>query len=310
MRASRQSIALFSLVTVAGFVASSAGSVPVTVHVPGYVYAPFVSTSLTSASDLELDAAGNVYLCKPGDIRRFTPDGVESPWSQAPASDIVFGPGGGAYGAGPSCQCLLTLSSSGSATTLHSDALHWQWVTFNGATGVLYATSGGSAQGLYTVDPTSGTPTVVIDGGPGPGGNGVYQGLLVASDGKLYADGTSDGSLAGWGVYRLTGGQFLQVGPLPNGGFTLAQDNQGLFYTITTVFPPVGPGHHEVWQTDPATGSSILLAEGPNFGDCVAYDRQRNRLYVADNQGTVYYIEKGPTPTRRETWSAVKARFH
>ena len=49
---------------------SGGSAAPVTVLVPGYTYTPFVTTTLTSASDLELDASGNIYLGKPGDIRQ------------------------------------------------------------------------------------------------------------------------------------------------------------------------------------------------------------------------------------------------
>ena len=279
----------------------------VTVHVAGYTYSPFVTTSLASASDLDLDASGNLYFCKGGDIRRISPQGIEAPWSLAPAVDLVFTSSGTAYGVGTACQCVLSIAGDGSATTLHADSSQWRWTAHSGS-GTLYAsTIGLLGARLYTVDPQTGTPTLIINGGPGPAGSGIYEGLLVGLDGKLYANGT-DGSPSGWGVFRLDGDQFVKVGSFPNGGFELAQDNQSLFYTVTTVERFNGPGH-EVWQTDPNTGLSTLLADGPHPASCVAFDRQSDRLYVGDNLGTIYIIEKGPTPTRRETWGAVKSKY-
>lgn len=278
----------------------------VTVHVAGYTYSPFVTISSFSVDDLELDAAGNLYVCSNGDIRRVTPQAVETPWSSATANDIVLDNTGAAYGAGRSvCDCIVSILPNGSYSTLHADSLAWTFVAM-GHDGTLYSNVWvGTGQGLYTIDRTTGVPTLVVSGGPGPGGTGSYAGMLVGQDGKLYTCGNSAGSD---GIFRLDGGQFTRIASWPHGSLQLAQDNQGIFYTALSVQRPDGSIAHEVWMNDPSSGTATLLADGPGSSSALVYDRLRNRLYV-QNGLDIYIIEKGVTPTRRETWSAVKAKF-
>jgi hypothetical protein len=178
-------------------------------------------------------------------------------------------------------------------------------------TGSLYVVgSDATSLGLYTVDPTTGSPTLLVNGGPGPGGIGFYEHMMTALDGKLYAVGNTDGAPSSWGLFRLDGSQFTKVASLPDGGGGLAQDNQGLFYTVLSVERFDGSTAHEVWMVDATSGSATLLADGPHGASSVAYDRVRNRLYVADFSANVYYITKGPVPVRRDSWGALKVYYH
>ena len=281
----------------------------VTVHVPGYTYCPFVTTSVFGVADLELDPAGNLYLCESGNIQRVTPEAAISPWSTATASDIVFTSTGAAYGAGRAhCHCIVSISSSGAHSPLHSDAFEWTYVTL-GIDGTLYASVwAGSGQGLYAIDRVTGTPTVLVNGGPELGGSGIYSNMVVGVDGKLYTGG--GGGTGGWAVFRLDGTQFTAVGTAPHSGGALAQDNEGILYVAGGFEGPTGSFFHEVWMIDLGTGLSTLLASGPHLTTGIAYDRARDRLYVGLSYGEVYIITKtGAVPTRRATWGEVKQQF-
>jgi hypothetical protein len=286
---------------------SAAGAV--TVHAGGYTYVPFVTTSQTTVGNIRLDDQGNLFLCQQGDVRKVSPDGVVSPWSSVAAGDVAFTSTGDGYAAGGS-PGLFSLAADGSFANLHSDANAWTGVAL-GPDGTLYATTIAlSGSGLWTVDRSTGTPTILVPGGPGPNGDGIYEVMTVGLDGKLYVTGTPDGSPGSWGVFRLDGALFTKVASWPHGGFGLAQDNQSIFYTAVNGTNPSGQSVHEVWMADPATGVSTLVADGPGIPVRVAYDRARNRLYVGGNSGTVYYLAKSATPTLKETWSALKAKFH
>jgi DNA-binding beta-propeller fold protein YncE len=135
--------------------------------------------------------------------------------------------------------------------------------------------------------------------------------MLVGQDGKLYCTGSisADGSASNQRLFRLDGSQFTIVATPPHGGYGLAQDNQGIIYTvITTGFPSLHT--HEVWTIDPTTGATTLLADGPNGALCIAYDRVRNRLYVADENGNIFYLAKSTTPVFQESWGTLKVRYH
>jgi hypothetical protein len=287
--------------------ASRANAASVTVHVPGYSYAPFVTTSVNGPEDLELDATGNLYLAEPGDVQRITPGGSVSPWSTAPAGDIVFTSGGDGYAAGAGiCDCIASVSASGAFSTLHADSFEWTHVTLEPDGTLLANIWGGAGQGLYSIDRLSGVPSLLLAGGPGPAGAGFYKSMLIGMDGKLYTCGSSG---AEFGLFRLDGSAFVQIAAFPHGCFGLAQDNQGIFYTSMPILPMFGTTvTHEVWMYDPNVGTAALLADGPGSSIAVAYDRARNLLYVQNDSG-VYIITKSATPTRRETWSAVKAKF-
>jgi hypothetical protein len=293
-----------------------AGPSAVTIHVSGYSYAPFVSTSQPVVSDVELDASGNIYICQPGSIRRVTLGGAMSIWSTASALDLVFSSTGEAFAAGgPQCNyCVMSITASGIASPLHSDLNTWRWLAIN-ASGTLYAAASRalavppSGDALYTIDRVTGEPSLVVDGGPGPGGEGVYTGLAIGIDEILYATGNVDGTPTSWGVFRLDGAGFTKVGSWPHAGFGLAQDNLGVFYSVTSVERSDGTTGHEVWMFDQITQSSTLLADGPRGSSALAYDRSRDLLYVGDSSGNVYTIAKVPVSTRKESWSALKARY-
>jgi hypothetical protein len=129
--------------------------------------------------------------------------------------------------------------------------------------------------------------------------------MSIGLDGKLYTCGGSGGT---FGIFRLDGTQFTKVASWPHGSLQLAQDNQGIFYTSLSVERFDGSIAHEVWMSDPSSDTATLLADGPGSSNAVAYDRTRNVLYV-ENGGEIYILAKGPTPTHRETWGAVKSKF-
>jgi hypothetical protein len=297
--------------TVVVLVAFMLSAVPragaVTVHVAGYVYVPFVNTSTGGAQDLELDALGNIYYATLSGVRQITPGGTVTPWSTAPANDIVFTGTGDAYAAGSAvCHCIEAISSSGAYSTLHGDSLSWTHVAL-GTDGTLYASVwAGTGKGIYVVDRASGTPTPLLVGGAGPGGSGFYESMMVGMDGKLYVGGSNGTE---YGLFRFDGGQFTQIATWPHGCSGLAQDNQGIFYTSVTLTPIGTIVDHEVWMYDPGVGTANLLADGSGNSLGIAYDRARNVLYV-QNGSEVYMISKSATPTLKETWSALKAKFH
>jgi hypothetical protein len=192
---------------------------------------------------------------------------------------------------------------------LHADSYGWTFVAL-GSDGTLYANIwAGPGQGLYTIDRITGTPTLVVNGGPAAGGNGVYYNMLGGQDGKLYCVGSIDGTASGVRLFRLDGSQFTIVATLPDAGYGLAQDTQGLFYTVTGVASG-GVIHHEVWVVDPTTWSASLLADGPINALCLAYDRARDRLYVTDDNGNIFFFAKSATPVLHESWGATKVRYH
>src|SRR5207249_10899206 len=125
----------------------------------------------------------------------------------------------------------------------------------------------------------------------------------------LYTCGNTDGSPTGWGLFRFDGGQFTKLAPLPHGGFGLARDNEGFFYTAVSVERFDGSIDHEVWLIDPSAGSSSLLADGPHGASSVAYDGARNRLYLPDTAGNVYFLTKEAVPVHRTSWGGVKAMY-
>ncbi len=311
MRSLKACIVLISALAVLAPWSSASGSLStVTVYLPGYSYAPFVTLLGFSSSDIELDAAGNLYLCGSRDIRRITPEGAMSPWSSAPATDLTLLNSGDGSGAGRAlCDCIVSLSADGSYSTLHADSYEWTYTKL-GPDGTLYATVWvGDGRGLYSIDRVTGTPAILVNGGPGPGGDGLYADMVIGLDEKLYTCGSTDGSLAGWGLFRLDGGQFTMVAPLPHGGFGLAQDNQGLFYTAVSAERFDGSIDHEVWLIDPSAGTSSVLADGPHGASSVAYDRARDCLYVPDTAGNVYVITKSSVAVHRDSWGATKARY-
>jgi DNA-binding beta-propeller fold protein YncE len=280
----------------------------VTLHLPGYTITPFVSLPVTyySPSDIELDSGGNLYIPTQTDgIQRVTPLGAISTWSSAPAIDLSLLPSAEGYGAGRAlCHCILSLFADGSYSTLHADSFEWTYVKL-APDGSLYATIwAGAGQGLYRIDRGTGTPTLLVNGGPGPAGAGWYWDMGFGLDGNLYALGY-DGSA--YGLLRLDGGHFTRVATLPHAGIGLTRDASGIFYTATS-YNDLG----EVWIIDPMSGSASLLASELSWPAAVAFDPSTDRLYVSEQLGqrTVYAITRsGATPTQAVSWGGVKARY-
>jgi hypothetical protein len=289
----------------------------ITLNQPGYIANLLVNLPPEVPDDLELGPAGNLYFaCGIPGIQKVTPVGVVSTWSTAPALDLTLTSGGDGYGAGrANCDCILNIQSNGSYSTLHQDSHEWTFVALT-PDGTLYATiMAGEGQGLYQIDRTTGQPSLIVAGGPGPAGDGIYFGMTSGSDGKLYVLGNLDGTTTGNRLFRLDGSQLVAVASPPHAGVRLALGPSGKFY-VTTAFDygsgfPVG----EVWVVDPVSGeTSLLVTSGsypglphPTFG-AVGYDAGSGTLYIAESR-QIWAIKKDPTPAMPESWGAVKARY-
>lgn len=263
--------------------------------------------SFYSPSDIELDAVGNLYIPTQTDgVVRVSPAGSISPWSTAPAVDLTLLPSGDGYGAGRSlCNCIVAFSADGLYSILHADSLSWDYVKL-APDGTLYATIwAGSGRGLYTIDRVTGTPTVVVKGGPGPGGSGAYRDMAFGLDGRLHVlgDGDNGGETA---LFRLDGTQFTQLATLPAGGIGLARDSRGIFY-VTTSTDTLG----EVWIVNATSGSASLLASDLSSPYAIAYDTASDRLYVAEQSRAriLYAITGAATPATPVSWGALKVRY-
>jgi len=280
----------------------------VVIHQPGYAVTHFVTmpASYYSPSDIELDAAGNLYIPTQTDgIRRVTSVGEISLWSLAPAIDMTLLPSADGYGAGRAlCHCILALGADGAYSALHADSYEWTYVKL-APDGTLYASIwAGAGQGLYRVDRESGTPTLLVAGGPGPGGSGWYWDMAFGLDQSLYVLGY-DGS--GYGLLRFENGHFTRIATLPHAGIGLTRDPDGLFYTATS-FNNLG----EVWTIDASSGTASLLASELAWPAAVAFDPSSGRLYVSEQLGerNVYAITRsGPTAAHTLSWGALKARY-
>ena len=233
--------------------------------------------------NLAIDSSGRVYApensltTNPG-VYRFSPAGSGALWSQAAGNSLAIGPDGYGYlatrGVGDS---ILRIAPDGSYSTLVS-GLQWTWVAI-GPQGNLFANVwAGTGQGLYSIDPNTGATTQLVAGGPGPNGAGFYEGMTVGSDGSLYANG-NDGTESG--LFRLdSSNHFDLVSVLPFGGLGLAQGPNGDFFSTSTV-----PNGGLLLVTDPVTGASGELAVGFQSPSGLAFDPQRNLLYVRDQAG-------------------------
>ena len=279
----------------------------VTLHQSGYSAHPLVSlpTSTYSPSDVEVDGQGNLYVpTLTLGVQRISPGGAVSLWSTVPAVDLTLTSAGDGYGAGPSCRCILRVESNGSYSTLHQDAFEWRYIEL-GPDGTLYSLLwAGAGQGVYRIDRTSGVPTPIVTGGPGPGGAGWYGGMAHGIDGKLYVNGY-DGS--GYGLYRLDGSTFTRAATLPYTFFGLTRDETGLFYAATSYFDA-----GEVWTIDAVSGTAALLASGLALPAGIGYDPLSHSINVAEQYGSrqVWVITKeSPTRALAATWGQLKARY-
>jgi len=287
----------------------------VTLNQPGYVLSPFAAIPSPSPADIQVAGAGQLYLAMGSDIRRVTANGIVEAWSAAPAISLTLIPAGGAYGAGASpCNCILKMEPNGSYSTLHQDALAWRWIALS-PDGTLYAVVSGANVGLYQIDRSTGQPSVVVAGGPGPGGIGFYEDMDFGLDGKLYTLGNLDGTISGWRLFRLDGSQFTPVATPPHGGFDLARGPSGVLYMTTSFDYGSGYPVGELWIIDTASGAASLLASTDTFHfgftqfTAVGYDPGTDRVYVAESQGQIWEITKAAVLTRAESWGALKARY-
>jgi DNA-binding beta-propeller fold protein YncE len=274
-------------------------------HLPGYIATPFVNMPNTrnSPSDIEIDGLGNLYIpTLPDGIQRVTSSGAISLWTTAPASDLALLPSGEAVGAGrASCNCLLAIFSDGSYLPF-LEGYEWTWVSVDLSTGLVHGSIfAGDDQGLYEIDLIAGTISVLVNGGPGPRGAGVYYGMDLGADGKLYTLG-NDGA-GTYGLYRLDGSEFVQVAELPRPGASLTGDPSGIFYTASAE-------SGEVWIIEPTSGNVSLLASGLTWPGGVAFDPMTSKLYVAEQLGdrTVYAFTQ-VTPVAPTSWGKLKARY-
>lgn len=286
---------------------------------PGYVVTSLAAMP-SEPLGLDLDAAGNLFLPTADGIYKVTPGGSISLWSNPFALDLAFTPEGSGYGAGGGCNCLTRFAPVGTNAILHQDSLAWAMVNL-GADGTLYAAIAHIFQpghGLYQVDRATGQPSLLVSGGPGPGGTGAYGPTAVGADGKLHAMSYVDPATYGT-LFRLDGSQFTAVASIPNplaprglGGSLrgLAPGPSGTLHAATvqeTLAPQV---IGVVYILDPALGTATRLASGYNTF-AIAYDASTGRLYVAEGSRLkkIWVITKDSVPTTQESWGRIKARY-
>jgi len=302
---------------------SWAGAFPceaVTLNQPGYSATLLVTVPDENYSTMEVDQNGSLYLPGGlGGIQRITSGGVVSTFSSVTAGDLALLPSGAGYASGGDlCHCVSAFQSDGQFSTLHQDSLGWISVALS-PNGVLYATEQSiNGPNLYTIDRATGQASIVVAGGPGPGGGGLYFSLAFGPDGKLYACGSLDVTLAGNRLFRLDGNRFTAIAVPPHGGFDLALDPFGKVYVTTNINSGGGYRTGELWVLDPAAGTSTLLMTGgfyigapvphPTFQG-VGYDAGTGITYVVES-GKIWAISKNQTQVKRGSWGAVKAFYH
>jgi hypothetical protein len=272
-----------------------------------------------SYGDIELDGAGDLYFAigSSGGVLRWTPGGTVSTWSAAMVLDLSLAPTGDGYGAGRSlCNCILAIRSDGSSSTLRKDSFGWGYVALT-PDASLYASAYGGGEGLYIIDRSTGQPSVIVAGGPGPNGNGIYKGMASGPDGMLYVLGSLDGSLAGSRLFRLDESTLTPVATPPHGGSTLVLGPNGHFYVVTAFDYGSGYPVGELWIVDPVSGAGSLLASSSNgrpgdpypiFG-AVAYNASAQMLYLSESNNIWAIKVDSSVPSLTKSWGAVKALY-
>jgi hypothetical protein len=309
MLAKRQ---LWLLAVVGGIVLVPTRSGALTLAQPGYTAEIYKSLpAFNSYNDMEVDQAGNLYIsaCFAG-VLKVDPLKVVTTWSIAVVCDVTPGDTGPRFGAGRSaCNCVMSFDAQGSYSTLHQDSLGWTYVATTNANTLYGNVAVGPGQGLYSIDTSDGHTTMLVAGGPGPGGAGYYFGMAGGADGKLYALGYDGTTL---GVFRLGDTGFVLVATLPNGGICLTQGPDGTLLSSVQFNTPSGIILGEIWSIDPTQGTSTLLATSDPTGqpgfDGVAYEATTKTIYAVEGN-KIWRIRKDSTPSSKDTWGEIKARY-
>jgi len=263
-----------------------------------------------------MDPVGNLYVLDTNTgIREVTQLGAMSPWSSTKGYQLTFAPDGTGYALESACNCIEQFTSSGQSSVLRPDTLAWG----NFAVlpdGSLWANVWlGTGQGIYRIDRTTGEPTVVVAGGPGPGGSGIYYGMTPGTDGRLYVNANLDGTLAGSRIFRLDGSTLTPMAAPPNGGRAYAPGPPGWLLVISGV-----PGSlytaSELWLYDPVAGTSKQVARTDIYFHeydvsfrGVAYDPSQQTAYVTENHRLWALHLDLSTPALARSWGAVKAQY-
>ena len=287
------------------------------IELPGSTAQLVVDSGLGSYEGLALDAAGNLYttLGNSGFLQ-VTPGGTATPWSSTNGYKFVFAPDGTGYaiGAWP-CKCIEKFSPDGLASVLQADTLAWGSLAVL-PDGSLYASVPyDPGAGIYRIDRATGQAMVIVAGGPGPGGSGLFGGMAVGSDGNLYVNASLDGTLAGRRLFRLDGSTLTPLATPANGAEVIALGPAGRFLAISGV-----PGSlyqaSDLWLFDPVSGVSnwvartdIYFHEWDVMFRGTAYDANREIVYVTENHRIWALHLDLSTPARTESWGAVKALY-
>lgn len=266
--------------------------------------------------DLEVDQVGDIYVSSVGGGISKVSGSTVIPWSSVDVLDLTLILAGGGYGSGGSaCHCISSIQANGSFSTLHADSHTWRYLALTTDEKLYASVTSIVGQGLYELDRSTGVPSPVISGGPGPGGIGVYRGMAGGSDGALFTLGTLDGTLSGHRLFRLDGTQFTEVATLPNGGIGLSLGPSGMFYVSTAFTVAGGFPAGELWIVDPIVGLSTRLASNgsypglsnPGFNG-VAYNAATGTIYVLEEH-KLWAIARDTTPAESKSWGAVKALY-
>jgi len=292
-------------------------AVALQIELPGSTSQLVIDSGLESYDGLVLDAAGNLYtrVYGPGFLQ-VTPAATATPWSGTNAYNLVFAPDGTGYATGAwPCNCIEKFSPDGLSSILQADTLTWTDLAIlpdGSLYGVVWI---GTGQGIYRIDRTTGQPTVIFAGGPGPGGSGQFGGLAAGPDGQLYVNASLDGSLAGRRLFRLDGSTLTPMITPADGAEVIAPGPAGRFLAISGV-----PGSlyiaAELWLYDPVSGVSNKVAiTTPYFHEWdvafrgTAFDANREIVYVTENHRIWALHLDLSTPARSESWGAVKALY-